>query len=92
MRIDAYNKVGQIYQTTNQTNKTKAEKKVSRDDKVEISQMGKDIHIAKQAIQNLPDVREDRVADIKKRMEAGSYTFSNSDIAEKLVETFFGEA
>lgn len=89
MRIDAYNAVNQIYQTTAQTKKVTSEKRVSRDDKVEISQMGKDIAVAKKAVKEVPDVREDRVRAIKEQMQAGTYSISAADVAEKMVNDLF---
>lgn len=89
MRVDAYNAVNQLYQATSKTEKTKTEKTNGKKDAVEISQIGKDINVAKQAIKNVPDVREDKVAAIKKQLEEGTYQVSDQDIADKLVERFF---
>lgn len=90
MRIDAYNKIEQVYQTTAKSDKMKKEKKVLKDDTLEISQTGKDIHIARQAVQETSDIREDKVNDLKERIANGTYGVSMSDVAEKLVENFFG--
>lgn len=89
MRIDAYNAVNQVYQTSTQAKKAMTDKKVSSD-KVEISQTGKDIAIAKNAIAEAPDVREDRVNTIKKQMAEGAYTVSMEDVADKMIDRFFG--
>lgn len=90
MRIDAYNKIEQVYQTTAKSDKMKKEKKVLKDDTLEISQTGKDIHIARQAVQETSDIREDKVNDLKERIANGTYDVSMSDVADKLVENFFG--
>ena len=74
MRIDAYSAVNQVYQTNMQTKKETVEKKTSRDDKIEISQVGKDMTVAKKAISEAPDLREDKVKAIKEQMEAGTYS------------------
>ena len=85
MRIDAFNKVTQLYQT-NKTKKAAAtDGKVSFADKLEISQAGKDFQTAKTAVASEPDVPEDKIAAIKAQMEAGTYSVSPRDIAEKLV-------
>lgn len=67
MRIDAYNAVNQVYQTTKQTQKINTEKKIAKDDKFEISQTGKDLAVAKKALSEASDIREERVAAIKNR-------------------------
>lgn len=86
MRIDAYNAVNQVYQTNAQTKKIVTEKKVSSD-KLEISQTGKDIAVAKKAISEAPDVREDKVESIKRQMAEGTYSVSLEDVADKMLDS-----
>ncbi len=88
MRIDAFNKVSQLYQT-NSMKSTAKTKSGSFSDKLEISQIGKDYQVAKQIVAQTPDVREDKVNEIKQRLEAGTYDVSNEEVAEKLVEAYF---
>ncbi|MDI9509917.1 MAG: flagellar biosynthesis anti-sigma factor FlgM [Bacillota bacterium] len=90
MRIEAYNKVSQLYNTSkvNKTNKTETK---SFSDKLEISQTAMDYRVAKQIVAKTPDVREDKISEIKKRMEAGTYKVSNRDFAEKVVNRYFDE-
>lgn len=87
MRIDAYNQISQIYQTTERRTVGK-KNSVYGSDKVEISQFGKDYQIAKQAVAAAPDVRADKVADIKAKINAGSYEVSSEDFAAKLAEKY----
>ena len=89
MRIDAYNAVSQIYNTS-KTKKAQAYSQVGATDRFEISQMGKDLQIAKAAVAKAPDVREDVVADIKKRIEDGSYNVSDESFADVLLAKYFG--
>ncbi len=85
MRIDAYNQVNQIYQTTTQTKIDKTAAAKRKDDKLEISQIGKDIHLAKKVLKEQSDVREDKVQEIKVKIESGTYEVSMSDVAEKML-------
>ncbi len=87
MRIDAYNAVNQVYQTTKQTQKVNTEKKIAKGDKFEISQAGKDLAVAKKALSETSDIREERVAAIKKQMEEGTYKVSTEDVAEKILNS-----
>lgn len=87
MRIDAYNQISQIYQTTGRRTVGK-KNSVYGSDKVEISQFGKDYQIAKQAVADAPDVREDLVASVKARIEAGTYDVSADDLAARLSEKY----
>lgn len=88
MRIDAFNKVSQLYQT-NSVKSTSKTKSGSFSDKLEISQVGKDYQVAKQIVTQTPDIREDKVNEIKQRMEAGTYEVSSEELAQKLVEAYF---
>lgn len=89
MRIDAYTAVSQMYNTS-KTKKTQSFSQVGATDRFEISQVGKDLQTAKAAVAKAPDVREDVVADIKRRMENGSYNVSDEAFADVLLSKYFG--
>lgn len=91
MRIDALNKVSKLYQA-NSTNKITKKNNVSNPDCVEISQIGKEYQIAKQAVAATPDVRLDKVNDIKERMASGTYNVSAKELADKLVDSYFDQS
>ena len=84
MRIEAYTQVQQVYKT-NKAARSEATKKTSFADAVEISNLGKDIQVAKQAVKNAPDVREDLVASYKEQMKAGTYSVTAEQLANKLL-------
>lgn len=90
MRIDAFNKVSQVYNASKVTN-VKKTTGTSFGDKLEISQTGKDYRVAKNIVAQTPDIREDIVADIKKRMESGTYNVNMQEVADKLVNRYFDE-
>ena len=87
MRIDAFNRVQQLYGKTSTSN-LKKEKTRNFSDQLEISNMGKDIQVAKQAVKNSPDVREDVVASIKERLNAGTYQVNTDEFADRLFERY----
>ena len=58
MRIDAINRVSQLYQA-NSTKKVAKSNNAEKYDSVQISQMGKDYQVAKAAVAATPDVRTD---------------------------------
>lgn len=88
MRIDALNQVSQLYQAT-QTKRVSKSNGLETNDSLEISQTGKDYAVAKAALKSVPDVREDLVADIKARIENGTYNVSDEDIADKILNNYF---
>lgn len=87
MRIDGIQKVAQIY-SSNGTVKAEKKSKAAKQDHVQISQAGRDFQIARDAVKNAPDVREDIVADIKGRIEAGTYEVSGDAFAEKVISRY----
>lgn len=87
MRIEAYNQVQQMYRTK-KVQQAQASEKTVASDKVQISSLGKDIQTAKAAVTAAPDVREDKVAAIKAKLASGTYSVSNEDFAQKLLQKF----
>ena len=88
MRIDAYNQIREIYKTSQSSKTAKSVKVEASRDQVEISQTGRDYQIAKQAVSEAPDVREELVNDIKSRIDAGTYEVSGKDFARKVIEKY----
>ncbi|MDO4303353.1 MAG: flagellar biosynthesis anti-sigma factor FlgM [Bacillota bacterium] len=87
MRIEAYTQVQQMYNTRKTAN-VKSRSNVNVSDQVQISSIGKDIQIAKQAVANADDIREDITAPIKEKVQAGTYEVSLDSFADKLMQKF----
>ena len=88
MRIDAISQIQQVY-GVGKSRKTNSSSKVSGGrDAVEISSIGKDIQTAKSAVKAAPDVREKKIADIKKQISNGTYNVSGESFADKLLAKY----
>lgn len=87
MRIEAYNQVTQIY-NSGKVSKMKGSSSVDKRDQLQISQTGRDYHVAKQAVANAPDIREDKVIQVKNRIASGSYKVEAGEFAAKLIEKY----
>lgn len=85
MRIDAYNQIAQIHQANSKL-KTQQACKAGSLDKVEISGIGKDIQVVTQALKNVPDVREEKVAELKAAIGNGTYEVSDEDFVQKFLK------
>lgn len=87
MRVENIQRVAQLYnsKTIKKSNKT-ADADTS--DHLEISQTGRDYQIAKKAVKETDDVREDLVQDIKNRMENGEYSISGNEFAAKVIDRY----
>lgn len=86
MRVDAYSAVSQIYHSGAASSVKKNSSTASYSDKLEISRTAKDYQVAKEAVSNVSEVREDKVAYIKAKMAAGTYHISAEAVAGKLLE------
>lgn len=88
MRVDAINHVSQLYKPANAKKVSKAGE-VQKKDAYEISQSAKDYQVAKKAIAEAGDIREDKVARLKEALASGTYNVSSQEIAEKMVSSYF---
>lgn len=87
MRVEAYNQIAQIYNSA-KTSKVKGAQVSGKRDEVQISQAGRDYQVAKQAVAESSDIREDKVAQLKAQIESGNYKVEAGDFAAKLIEKY----
>lgn len=59
---------------------------VSTSDRVELSSQARTIQRAREAAQQAPEIREDRVAQAKQALQDGTLPLSGSDLAEKILK------
>ena len=58
---------------------------VIAEEKVSLSSQARDLHEAKKAVEALPEVRSEKVRELKEQIEAERYTINGEKIAEKMV-------
>ena len=82
--------------TLEQTSRAKNVEKVSAEqqqastvesDNVTISEKGKDVSEMTRTLKSMPEVRADKIADLKERIANGTYNVSGKDIASKIINT-----
>ena len=89
MRIDAYNQIAQLYGAQKAYNTQKTNKAASMgSDQLSISQAGYSYQAAKAAVAGASDVREDKVAMLKEKIQNGTYSVDPEDFASKLLEKY----
>jgi negative regulator of flagellin synthesis FlgM len=62
-----------------------------KDTIVNLSSALKETQLAKEIIASQPDIREDKVSELKQKIESGKYTIDNNAVADKLVDSFIEE-
>lgn len=88
MRITGIGNIMDSYQAQKSTPIEKSKKKMGSD-VLDISSVAKDYQVAKAAIRKQADVREEKIADIKNRIQSGTYNVSAKEIADKMVDSMF---
>lgn len=89
MRIDAYNQIAQAYGVQKTYNTQKSNKVASMgSDQLSISQAGYSYQAAKTAVAEASDVRADKVAELKAKIQNGTYSVNPDDFANKLLEKY----
>ena len=75
------------------SNEPKIEEKnlSGQDTIVNLSTASKEVQTAREIIASEPDVREDKVSELRKRIESGNYTVDNKAVADKIVNSFMDE-
>ena len=94
MRIDAYNQVMATYQPKSVKAKPKlgAQQVSMGRDEVSISSFGAELAIAKNAVKNAPDIREDKVAEMtaKYGVDGSTPSVDMDDFASVLLSKYQG--
>jgi len=97
MKITGGNPFGKIGDYASHINKNKSKstavsedkqsiKVLSSGDSVELSPEAKTMGQALKAMEALPDVREEKVAEIRERIANGTYQIDGREVAEKMIK------
>lgn len=88
MRIqnDGINKMLNIYKNQEKVSETNKLNKGKKADQLNISSGARDFQLAMAEVKNKPEIREEKVAEIKKQIEAGTYEVNPKKIAEKMMQ------
>ncbi|MBF8982984.1 flagellar biosynthesis anti-sigma factor FlgM [Lutibacter sp. B2] len=75
--LGAYNKnVSKVNKSTGFT---------QEEDKIDISDKAREYQVATGAYKKLPDIRKDKVDDIKRKIESGNYRPSMEEVVDKMM-------
>ncbi|MGI6050153.1 MAG: flagellar biosynthesis anti-sigma factor FlgM [Acetivibrionales bacterium] len=76
-----YGKNGKIGKTS------KIQETSTKRDELSISGAAKDYSVVMKALQQVPDVRQDKINEITQRIESGNYSVSSTDIVDRMVSS-----
>ncbi len=83
MRVNNIDNVMKVY--GNAMNHINQRNRAERKDRIEISQRARDYQFAINRAKELPDLREEKVASIKAKVQAGAYKVNVEEIADKIL-------
>jgi len=85
IQIDAY--VNQVHDKNKvDPSNNKPDKAAAKTDTVVISDAAKRIQEIRNQLDEIPDVREDKVAQLRNQIENGTYKINADKIAEKIIQ------
>jgi negative regulator of flagellin synthesis FlgM len=71
--------------------KVEEKQQSGQDTIVNLSSTSKEVQTANEIIASEPDVREDKVAELKAKVESGNYDIDHKAVADKIVDSFIDE-
>ncbi len=83
---DLYNKVQDLNKNQEASKKDNVEKTDIDQDKISLSGKAMEIRELKDLIEQLPDIRKDKVEQIKKAVDAGNYNIDSLKVAARVLE------
>lgn len=84
VNIEAY--VNQVQEKDKvESTSDQTEKQQVKADTVELSDMGKRVQEAQKQLETIPDIREDKVAQLKEQVENGTYEIDAEKVADKML-------
>lgn len=88
MRITSIGNIIDTYKVQKST-ATENKKPTKGKDVLDISSTAKEYQIAQKAISQVPDIRMDKVQEIKSKIESKTYNIDANQIADKIVSSIF---
>lgn len=56
-------------------------------DQLQLSESAKDFQVAMKAFNNLPEIREEKVAELREKIRQGTYNVTGREVADKIIES-----
>jgi negative regulator of flagellin synthesis FlgM len=89
--MEISNNIPPVQRTTNASGPARAkgpgiQPAAAKGDRVNLSSQAQELQAAREAIHNMDDVDHEKVAKIKARIEAGTYTVDGEKTAGKMIE------
>jgi negative regulator of flagellin synthesis FlgM len=84
--VEYVNRTREFSQQNIDKTNSKTQQSVDGNDKVELSDKSREIQQAFEAAKKLPEIREEKVSEIKNQIETGSYPIEPEKIADSMLK------
>ncbi len=85
MKVNKTDNIMKVYNNMS-SNKVNANKNKLEKDNINLSERAKDYQFAMEKIKKVPDIRIDKVKDLKEKVQSGNYNVEGKKIVEKMFE------
>jgi len=89
MKINQISQIAKIYGPSSIKKVTPKDESMKAKDNLKISETAKYFQLAYQAAKDAPDIRIEKVENLKARMDSGTYNISAEEVAEKMMPAIF---
>lgn len=76
--------VAQVYKRQNELKKSDKIGKTAQQDEIKLSSEARFFNVAKSALQELPETREEKIAELREAIQSGTYDVNLEELAEKI--------
>lgn len=88
MKINQIQQIAEVYGATSKRQVKAQDVKAGAKDKLEISETARHFQTALKAAKASPEIRTEKVNQIKAQIDAGTYKVSAEDVAKKMMAEF----
>lgn len=75
-----------LYNNQGKVSKTKEAGKAGKTDQLNISSSAREFQVAMEEVKKQPEIREQKVAELRQQIEAGTYKVDAKKIADKMMQ------
>lgn len=89
-----FGSISEIYKIARAENIKKtqaAAKNNTKSDEISISNKAKEYQMAMKAVKNVPDIREEKVASVKEKMDQGGYDKIDEKMLDQFIDRYFDQ-
>ena len=89
MKINQISQIAKVYGPSSVNKVTSKDVNIKTKDNLKISETAKYFQLAYKAAKDSPDIRTEKVENLKARIDSGTYNISAEEVAKKMIPGIF---